>query len=100
KGAPAPSELLPGGDEGPLPKRGPRDPAGGRGGGCAMSGPTRAPLRLRAAEALGKDLGRGIARLDPADIRRLGAEIGDIVSITGRRRSVARIMPSYPDARG
>lgn len=55
---------------------------------------------LRAAESLGKDLGRGLARMDPADMQRLGAQIGDIVTLSGKRRSAAKVMPSYPNARG
>jgi transitional endoplasmic reticulum ATPase len=57
-------------------------------------------LTLRVAEALPKDVGRGIARLDPADMERLGAGIGDVVAITGKRRTVARVMPAYADERG
>jgi transitional endoplasmic reticulum ATPase len=54
----------------------------------------------RVAEALGKDVGRGIARLDPKDLARIGAEVGDILSITGERTAVAKAMPAYADARG
>ncbi|MBI4493350.1 MAG: AAA family ATPase, partial [Chloroflexi bacterium] len=57
-------------------------------------------LTLRVAEALPKDVGRGIARLDPADIERLGAAIGDIVELAGKRRTVARLMPAYAAERG
>lgn len=55
---------------------------------------------LRVAEALGKDVGRGIARLDPKDLAELGAEVGDILVITGERRTVAKAMPAYSDTRG
>jgi len=55
---------------------------------------------LRVAEALGKDVGRGIARLDPRDLARIGAEVGDILSIAGERTAVAKAMPAYPDERG
>jgi transitional endoplasmic reticulum ATPase len=57
-------------------------------------------LTLRVAEALAKDVGRGIARVDPADIDRLGATIGDLVEIVGKRRTVARLMPAYANERG
>jgi len=57
-------------------------------------------LQLRIAEALPKDVGRGIARLDPDDIERLGAAIGDIVEIRGKRVTVARLMPAYMAQRG
>ncbi|MBI2863118.1 MAG: CDC48 family AAA ATPase [Chloroflexi bacterium] len=57
-------------------------------------------LTVRIAEALPKDVGRGIARLDPADIEQLGAAIGDTVEIVGKRRAVARLMPAYVAERG
>ena len=44
--------------------------------------------RLKVAEALGKDVGRALARMDPADIKALGAEIGDFVEVVGKRRTV------------
>ncbi|MBK1706840.1 CDC48 family AAA ATPase [Halochromatium glycolicum] len=60
----------------------------------------RDPLKLRVAEALAKDVGRGYARLDPADIGRLGLELGEVVCIKGSASSVAKVMPAYPDMRG
>jgi len=57
-------------------------------------------LKLRVAEALGKDLGRGLVRLDPADMKGLGVEVGDIVEITGKRTTVGKVMPAYKDQRG
>ena len=57
-------------------------------------------FQLRIAEALPKDVGRGIARLDPDDIERLAAAIGDIVEIRGKRNTVARLMPAYMAQRG
>ena len=58
------------------------------------------PVTLRVAEGLGKDVGRSIARLDPKDLARLDAEVGDILAITGERRTVAKAMPAYSDTRG
>ncbi len=58
------------------------------------------PLRLKVSEALGKDVGRSLARMDPADIAALGAEIGDIVEVVGKRRTVCKLMPAYKDDRG
>ncbi len=55
---------------------------------------------LRVAEALPKDAGRGLARLDPQDLERLGADIGDVVEIAGKRSTVARAMPAYVAQRG
>jgi len=57
-------------------------------------------VSLRVAEAHAKDVGRGIARLDPQDINRIGATIGDIVEITGKRTTVAKVMPAYVADRG
>jgi transitional endoplasmic reticulum ATPase len=57
-------------------------------------------LTLRVAEAKAKDAGRGIARIDPADLERIGAEVGDIIQIEGKRRAVAKAMPAYPEDRG
>jgi len=56
-------------------------------------------LKLKVAEALPKDLGRGLARLDPADMGRLGLEVGDIVEVAGKRTTVARAMPAYKEQR-
>ncbi len=56
-------------------------------------------LKLKVSEALPKDLGRGLARLDPADMARLGLEVGDFVAIQGKRRTVAKAMPAYKEHR-
>jgi len=57
-------------------------------------------LLLRVAEARPKDVGRGLVRLDPQDLKRLGADIGDVVEIGGKRPAVARAMPAYAAQRG
>lgn len=57
-------------------------------------------IALRVAEALPKDVARGLARMDPQDLERLGVRIGDVVQITGKRSTVARAMPTYADQRG
>jgi transitional endoplasmic reticulum ATPase len=57
-------------------------------------------IQLRVAEALPRDVGRGILRLDPRDIERLGAAVGDVLRVTGQRTTVARVMPAYADQRG
>ena len=57
-------------------------------------------LLLRVAEALPKDVGRGLVRLDPQDLERLGIGIGDVVEVAGKRSTVARAMPAYADQRG
>jgi transitional endoplasmic reticulum ATPase len=57
-------------------------------------------LLLIVKEARAEDTGRGIARVDPSDIRRLGGRIGDVVEIAGKRTSVAKLMPLYKEDRG
>lgn len=55
---------------------------------------------LRVAEGLGKDVGRGLARLDPKDLENLGIKVGDIIQIKGKRATVAKVMPAFKEARG
>jgi transitional endoplasmic reticulum ATPase len=62
--------------------------------------PEEASITLRVAEALPKDVGRGLVRLDPQNLDQLGVRIGDVVQITGKRATVARAMPAYADQRG
>lgn len=57
-------------------------------------------FKLKVAEGMAKDAGRGYARLDPADIQRLGLALGDVVLVRGKRASVAKVMPAYQDMRG
>ena len=57
-------------------------------------------LTLRVAEAKPRDVGRGIARLDPQDLEKIGAEVGDIIQIEGKRKTAAKVMPAYPEDRG
>jgi len=57
-------------------------------------------LTLRVAEASQRDFGRGIARIDPEDMKRIGAETGDVIQITGKKRTAAKAMPAYPENRG
>jgi len=57
-------------------------------------------ITLRVAEALSKDVGRGVARVDPADMEKLGAQVGDAILIGGKRKAPARVMPAYPEQRG
>jgi transitional endoplasmic reticulum ATPase len=54
------------------------------------SSPIAATLTLRVAEARVEDVGRGIARLAPADMQRIGAHPGDVVKVTGGTSCVAR----------
>ncbi|MEK6758199.1 MAG: CDC48 family AAA ATPase [Deltaproteobacteria bacterium] len=60
----------------------------------------KADTTLRTTEAQPKDVGRGLARIDPQDMAQLGVEVGDIIQITGKRSTVAKVMPNYPEDRG
>ncbi len=57
-------------------------------------------LLLRVAEAPGRDVGRGVVRLDPGDLTHMGIAIGDVVEVRGGRSTVARAMPAYAEQRG
>lgn len=48
----------------------------------------------------GFQVGRGAARIDPADMARLGCQAGDIVLVTGARTSAAKVVPSALADRG
>ncbi|MCG2677634.1 CDC48 family AAA ATPase [bacterium] len=57
-------------------------------------------ITLKVAEAQGRDVGRAIARLDPKDMKRIEAEVGDIIEIRGKRKTAAKAMPAYMEDRG
>ncbi len=55
---------------------------------------------LRVKEALVKDVGRAIARIDPKDMKMMDLESGDVIVIEGKRATPVKIMPCYPEDRG
>ncbi|MDO9097688.1 MAG: CDC48 family AAA ATPase [Candidatus Methanoperedens sp.] len=57
-------------------------------------------LTLKVAESFSKDVGRGLARIDPVDMKLLEADVGDIIEITGKRTTVAKLMPAFSEDRG
>ncbi len=57
-------------------------------------------LTLKVSESTGKDVGRGLARIDPADMRLLGAEIGDLVEVIGHKTTVCKLLPAFKEHRG
>ena len=63
-----------------------------------MSG--KSGVTLRVAEAHGRDVGRGIARIDPKVMEEAGLTTGDVVEIAGKRRTVAIVWPGYPEDYG
>ncbi|MGA2541784.1 MAG: CDC48 family AAA ATPase [Verrucomicrobiota bacterium] len=59
-----------------------------------------AQLKLKVTEAIGKDVGRALARIGPEDLERLGAATGDTVEVAGKRATVCKVMPAYKELRG
>jgi len=57
-------------------------------------------ITLRVAESLPKDVGRGIARLDPELIKKIKIQIGETLEIEGKRKTVVKAMPTFQDMRG
>jgi transitional endoplasmic reticulum ATPase len=57
-------------------------------------------LILKVKEALPKDAGRSIARIDPEDLKTLDLEVGEIIEIGGKRKTPAKVMPCYAEDRG
>jgi transitional endoplasmic reticulum ATPase len=57
-------------------------------------------LKLKVTEALSKDVGRAYARMGPEDLEQLGLNLGDIVEVAGKRRTVCKAMPAYKELRG
>jgi transitional endoplasmic reticulum ATPase len=57
-------------------------------------------LKLKVTEAIGKDVGRALARIGPEDLERLQVAIGDTVEVAGKRATVCKVMPAYKELRG
>jgi len=57
-------------------------------------------LKLKVSEALSKDVAHAYARMGPEDLAKLQVEVGDIVEVTGKGRTVCKAMPAYKEMRG
>ncbi|BAA29778.1 CDC48 family AAA ATPase [Pyrococcus horikoshii] len=64
------------------------------------SEPQKEEIKLRVAEALKRDVGRGIVRFDRRYQKMIGVEPGDIVEIEGERVTAAIVANSHPDDKG
>jgi transitional endoplasmic reticulum ATPase len=62
--------------------------------------PSQRAVILKVKEALVKDVGRAIARMDPQDMKAMGLEPGDIIIIEGKRKTPVKVMPCYQEDRG
>ncbi|TMI09516.1 CDC48 family AAA ATPase [Candidatus Bathyarchaeota archaeon] len=52
-------------------------------------------LTLRVADAYQRDVGRGIARVDPKVVDQLGLTSGDVIQIVGKKKTTALSWPGY-----
>lgn len=57
-------------------------------------------ISLRVAEAQSRDVGRGVARIDPKISSEIGFSTGDVVEIHGKKKTVAVYWPGYPEDYG
>ncbi|MCD6511987.1 MAG: CDC48 family AAA ATPase [Thermoplasmata archaeon] len=55
---------------------------------------------LRVEEAKARDVGRGIARIDPEVAKEMGLVAGDVILIEGEKRTAAIYWPGYPEDAG
>ena len=59
-----------------------------------------ATIDLKVSETLVEDVGKGLARLDPEDIKALGGVLGDLIEMSGEKKTVARITGTFPEYYG
>jgi len=57
-------------------------------------------LVLKVSEALVEDVGKGLARLDSEDIKAINGVLGDLIEISGEKKTVARITGTFPEFYG
>jgi transitional endoplasmic reticulum ATPase len=57
-------------------------------------------VSLRVAEAQSRDVGRGIARIDPKVSSEIGLSAGDVVEIHGKKKTAAIYWPGYQEDTG
>jgi len=57
-------------------------------------------MKVKISAAQNKDIGRGIGRIDPKTMEELGAGVGDIIEISGKRTTCVKVMPSFSEDRG
>ena len=61
---------------------------------------TDAEVELTVAEAYSRDIGRGIARIDPEVMKRMGLRSGDVIEIIGKDSVPAIVWQGYPEDEG
>lgn len=60
----------------------------------------KSDVELRVAEAQGRDVGRGVARIDPQVIQEMGWVSGDALELEGKRKTVALLWPGFSSDAG
>ncbi|MCY6354421.1 CDC48 family AAA ATPase [Clostridium sp. ZS2-4] len=56
-------------------------------------------ISLKVVEGESKDVGYAIARMDIDDMKKLGVKIGDIIYISGKKDTVAKLLPIHKEYR-
>src|SRR3989440_9320806 len=70
---------------------------------AANDGQSSTPYKVDSLQLVvieGFQVGRGVARIDPSDMAKLGCQPGDIIMITGARTTAAKVVPSAIVDRG
>lgn len=62
--------------------------------------PARDSVSLKVAESTARDVGRGIARIDPKVMAQLELTAGDVVEIVGKRKTAALCWPGHQEDSG
>ncbi len=57
-------------------------------------------LELKVTETLAEDVGKGLARLDPEDMKVLSGVLGDLIEIDGEKKTVARMTATFQESFG
>ncbi len=57
-------------------------------------------ITIKVGEARARDVGRGIARIDPMIAEQLALQPGDVITIKGKQQTAALFWPGYPEDAG
>lgn len=55
----------------------------------------RESIRLRVVEGMLEDTNKGLIRMDPQDMKDIGVQLNEYVEILGKRKTVAKVVPSF-----
>lgn len=55
----------------------------------------RESVRLRVVEGMLEDTNKGLIRMDPEDMKDIGVQLNEFVEILGKRKTVAKVVPSF-----